>query len=122
MLKSGQPILGKGAAKLLLSEDEDVGEQQSLVVASRLRARRRQTAGGEHLSEHAVGDHLPVDEDAVAIEDDELRSERHGLADDSGGHVTRRRPRVKLARPCRFGGIPAETLQPLLGATDESHL
>ncbi|MGA2164317.1 MAG: hypothetical protein ABSH36_07595 [Solirubrobacteraceae bacterium] len=51
---------------------DDIGQQQALVVASGLCQRGRQTLGGQCAGEHVIGDRLTVDEDAVAVEDDQL--------------------------------------------------
>jgi hypothetical protein len=68
-----EPALGQLAAELSLSTRDDVPEQQALVVTSGLLERGREPLSCQRGSKDAVGDALTIDENAVAIEDDEVK-------------------------------------------------
>lgn len=61
------------AAELVLRPVTNLGQQQALVAATGLSKRGGQTLRGQQPGEHAVGDHLAVDQNAVAVEYDQLQ-------------------------------------------------
>lgn len=73
VLVSLEPILRQLTAEPALRYCDDVFKEESLVVASGLRQRGRQALCPQRAREHFVGDHLAVDEHAVAVEDDRLQ-------------------------------------------------
>jgi hypothetical protein len=68
-----EPALGQRAPQQRRRALVDLLQQHALVGRPRLCQRRRQTVARQRLREHRVRDDLAVDENAVAVEDHELR-------------------------------------------------